>query len=166
MPVAITVTAATPEHTPAIVDLYEEMDRFYGATQVAPVAVRAAQVGQALFGDVPAGHMLLAWDGDQLVGGASYSFLWPAVGLTRSLFLKELYVLQTAQRRGVGKALMAALFEVAAKYECSRVEWMTDDGNGGARQFYAGLGHAVDQTKLFYRVEGAPLRGGLDGSAD
>jgi hypothetical protein len=54
----------------------------------------------------------------------------------------------------------------AAKYECSRVEWMTDDGNDGARQFYASLGHAEDSTKVFYRVQGAALRGGLLGKFD
>jgi hypothetical protein len=41
---------------------------------------------------------MLAWDGDDLAGFAAYSFLWPAVGLTRSLFLKELYVAEAARR--------------------------------------------------------------------
>ena len=35
-------------------------------------------------------------------GMASYSFLWPAAGLTRSLYLKELYVAQDWQRQGIG----------------------------------------------------------------
>src|SRR5260370_8786324 len=51
-----------------------------------------AQVAEALFTSPPAGYALLAWDGTQLAGLAAYSFLWPAVGLTRSLYLKELYV--------------------------------------------------------------------------
>jgi GNAT superfamily N-acetyltransferase len=40
---------------------------------------------------------------------ASYSFLWPAAGVTRSLYLKELYVAQDWQRQGIGKLLMDSL---------------------------------------------------------
>ncbi|MFI9597889.1 GNAT family N-acetyltransferase [Nonomuraea sp. NPDC052265] len=91
-------------------------------------------------------------DGEEPVGIASYSFLWPAEGLTRSLYLKELYVAESAQRRGVGTALMNALFDLAAKHECSRVEWTTDTGNSGAQHFYDELGQATLPTKLFYRT--------------
>jgi GNAT superfamily N-acetyltransferase len=58
---------------------------------------------------------------DRPVGIVSYSFLWPAEGLTRSLYLKEVCVAESARRRGVGTALMNALFELAAKHECRRV---------------------------------------------
>ena len=62
----------------------EEMDRFYGVTEFEPAKVRSAQVKARLFCDPPAAHVLLARDGDRIVGLASYSFLWPAVGLTQS----------------------------------------------------------------------------------
>jgi GNAT superfamily N-acetyltransferase len=121
----VTVTPAGPEHTTAVVALLEEMDRFYGATEFDPAEVRAQQVRQALFTDPPAAYALLAWDGGDLVGIASYSFLWPAAGLTRSLYLKELYVRAERQRSGIGSTLMRALFEVAVMQGCSRVEWTT-----------------------------------------
>ena len=54
--------------------------------------------------------MLLARDEDGVLAGfASYSFLWPAVGLTASLYLKELYVAASRQRHGVGTLLMQGL---------------------------------------------------------
>ena len=43
-----------------------------------------------VFGHHPAAHVFAAY-ADELVVFATYSFLWPAIGLTRSLFLKELY---------------------------------------------------------------------------
>jgi len=141
----------------AIATLLEQMDRFYGATGTEPLERRARQISDAIFSDPPAGHALLAWDDAQLVGIAAYSFLWPAVGLTRSLFLKELYVVRDHWRTGVGRLLMKGLFEVAAKHECSRVEWMTDLDNANAQQFYDALGFPQDPTKLFYRVQGQEL---------
>ena len=147
------VTPAEPKHVEDIATLLEELDAFYGATEVDPLDQRLRQIREALFGETNAGHALLAWDGPQLVGLAAYSFLWPAVGLTRSLFLKELYVVKSHQRQGIGKLLMEHLRELAIKHGCSRFEWMTEHTNAGAREFYASLDAPVDESKLFYRVE-------------
>jgi GNAT superfamily N-acetyltransferase len=129
------------------------MDRYYGATDLGPFDERTAQIRQALFGEAPAASALLAWHETDLVGMASYSFLWPAAGVTRSLYLKELYVAQRWQRQGIGKLLMDGLLTVAAKHGCSRVEWTTDRESEGAQRFYAKLGVPVNGGKLFYRVE-------------
>jgi GNAT superfamily N-acetyltransferase len=149
----VLVTPAEPVHTEAMTGLFEEMDRFYGDVSVGSRAERAEQITAALFGDVPAGAALLAWDAHELVGVAAYSFLWPAVGVTRSLYLKELYVGEAHRRGGVGRRLMDALFEVAVRHGCSRVEWTTDRPNTAAQQFYARIGAPVHEGKLFYRVE-------------
>ena len=85
---------------------------------------------------------------------ASYSFLWPAVGLTQSLFLKELYVRDAHRGHGVGRRLMERIFEVAAETGCSRVEWMTDRPNEAAQAFYAKVGCEPNTDKVFYRIEG------------
>ena len=86
------------------------------------------------------------------MGIASYSFLWPAAGVTRSLYLKELYVRQAARRRGVGKLLMDELTGVANLHHCSRIEWTTEPENADAQAFYATLGAEVFAGKVFYRV--------------
>lgn len=155
----IIIAEAEASDAPALARLAEEMDRFYGATESDPIDVRIRQINQALFHDHPTAHALLAWDDSKLVGLASYSFLWPAIGLTSSLYLKELYVAGTARRKGVGKLLMQRLHALAVERECSRVEWQTDLGNTDAQQFYADFGVPVDRSKLFYRVQGDALKG-------
>lgn len=152
------VTPAEPAHADAIATLADEMDRFYGATEVEPRDLRIRQIHDALFTSHPSAYALLAWDDDQLVGFAAYSFLWPAIGLTRSLFLKELYISETARRKGIGKLLMRTLQEIAATNDCTRFEWTTDQGNTDAQRFYAELGVPADASKLFYRVEAANFR--------
>jgi hypothetical protein len=53
---------------------------------------------------------------------------------------------------------MRHLYEIAVKHKCTRVEWTTDSGNLDAQRFYAELGVPVNESKLFYRVEGEELR--------
>ena len=133
--------------------LLEAMDRFYGTADAAPLDARGRPINEALFSPPPAAYALLAWDRAQAAGIAAYSFLWPAVGLSRSLYLKELYVAEAYRSRGIGKLLMQALFETAGKHGCSRVEWTTDTGNVGAQGFYEVLGVPKHPSKIFYRVE-------------
>lgn len=155
----ITLSPATRGDVDAMAALLEEMDRFYGATSVEPLDQRVRQISVALFSKPPAAQALLARDGSELVGIASYSFLWPAVGLTRSLYLKELYVAEAYRRQGVGKLLMRSLIGVATESGCSRIEWTTDTGNVEAQVFYDKLGVPALPSKLFYRVE--DVGGGL-----
>lgn len=103
-----TVVAAQPVHVDAIAALLEELDMFYGDTSVEPLDVRVRQINEALFGDPPLAYAVLAWDAETLVGLATYSVLWPAAGLTRSLYLKELYVVETARGAASGSSSWTA----------------------------------------------------------
>ncbi|MFC6883390.1 GNAT family N-acetyltransferase [Actinomadura yumaensis] len=148
----IEVVPATPAHTATVAELLGEMDQFYGASELEPISARLQHINTALFSDPPAGFALLAFEESAAVGIATYSFLWPAVGLTRSLYLKELYVREAHRRSGVGTTLMQALKDIAITHECSRIEWTTDEENLGAQSFYKELGFVRLATKLFYRL--------------
>ena len=148
------IAPAEPINVEAMALLLEEMDRFYGVTEFDPISQRAGQIAEALFANPPVAYALLAWEAGHPVGLASYSFLWPAVGLTRSLYLKELYVARSHRRMGVGRLLMQRIFAVAVRERCSRVEWATDDNNQAAQDFYAKLGFSIFPSKVDYRMEG------------
>jgi ribosomal protein S18 acetylase RimI-like enzyme len=154
----IRITHAEPKDAEALARLTEEMDHFYDVSEFESLEVRVRQIYEALFSNSPSAYSLLAWDSGSLIGFVSYSFLWPAVGLSRSVYLKELYVAKDARRRGIGKLLMQHLHGIAVKHGCSRVEWTTDTDNPGAQQFYAELGVRVKESKLFYRIEGEDLK--------
>lgn len=149
----VAVTAADPRDADAITELLHEMDRFYGATETEPRAARLPQIKAALFSSPPVAYSLLAWECEQLIGLAAYSFLWPAESVTSSLFLKELYVVQSHRRRGIGKLLIQHVGQLAIDNQCSRVEWVTDEDNADAQRFYEKLGAPRYPSKMFYRVE-------------
>lgn len=150
----IDVRAATAEDAVTVARLMNELDRFYGGTEVAPVECRAGQVKDAVFGGSSAAQVLLACDGDAAVGLATYSFLWPAEGVTASLYLKELFVVEASRCHGIGELLMRHLARIATQRGCSRMEWTTDSPNTQARAFYDRLGAPVQETKVFYRLDG------------
>ncbi|MEU1183527.1 cyclophane-containing RiPP N-acetyltransferase HaaN [Streptomyces sp. NPDC005820] len=150
-----TIRPARAGDLSALAVLIEEIERFYGATEIQPLEERRSQIKQALFGSPPLASALLVVDGrGDLVGMAAYSFLWPAAGSSHSLFLKELYVRDSLRRQGVGKLLMRRLQEIAEQRPgCSRLEWMTDSENDGARAFYRELGFEEFDGKIIYRFE-------------
>lgn len=150
----IRLATAVPGDEQAIASLLAELSQFYGDDPEGAPDQRAAQVRAVLFGDAPAPQVFLAWDGETLAGLASWSLLWPAAGLTTSLYLKELYVAESHRRRGVATALMDDLYRLAAGHGCSRVEWTTDAGNPGAQEFYEARGAKPKASKIFYRIDG------------
>jgi ribosomal protein S18 acetylase RimI-like enzyme len=133
--------------------LFLEMDEYYGEPVSETVVAKVDQINSVLFADPPLAYALLASDDDRLVGFAGYSFLWPAVNTTKSLYLKELYVSKESRRRGIGKMLMDELRKIAAESDCSRIEWTTDEENLEAREFYGQLGFSILPSKIFYRIE-------------
>lgn len=158
---SIRLADAAPGDEHAIAALLAELDEFYGDQPAGTPDQRAAQVSAVLFADVPAARALLAWDGDALAGFASWSMLWPAAGLTTSLYLKELYVAESHRRTGTGQALMDGLYRIAAERGCSRVEWTTDTDNPGAQAFYESLDVKPRTSKIFYRADGDAIRAPL-----
>lgn len=153
----INVRQATEHDAPAIVALLEGLDAFYGEAPVSTRDVREQQVRELLFGAVPVATVLLALEGADVAGIASFSILWPAAGVTHSLYVKELYVDDSFRRRGVGRQLMVRICAIAEQTGCSRVEWTTDQSNPTAQAFYQSLDVPVNPTKLNYRIDGNSL---------
>jgi GNAT superfamily N-acetyltransferase len=154
----ITLRDAESSDVAAIAGLLVELDHYYGATDVESAESRIPAVRDAIFGQHPAARVALAWKGPQLVGFAAFSYLWPAAGVTRSLYLKELYVVEECRKEGIGRLLLQYVCRIAIDAGCSRVEWTTDAANPDAQEFYAVLGVPQNRSKLFYRADGDTLR--------
>lgn len=157
-----TITDAQPHDARALADLLLEMDRFYGGEILESAETKVRHIKSVLFRSDPAAHVILAWEGRELAGMAAYTFLWPALRTTMSLYLKELYVRQSYRGSGTGRLLMRHLFKRAADDGCSRVEWTADEDNAEARRFYEKLGFPEHPSKIFYRAENLGALAGPD----
>ena len=139
----------------AVADLLGEMDLFYGEPFVEPKELKIDRMSEILFGSTPSARLVIArrHDSAPVAGIAAYSFLWPASGTTKSLYLKELYVASDYRRQGIARLLMEFLQEIVEAERCSRMEWTTDRDNLAAQRFYEAIGAAPRSDKLFYRQE-------------
>lgn len=96
--------------------------------------------------------MLLALEGDEGVGFATFAVLHPSTNHRGTLFLKDLYVVAARRGSGLGSRLLAELARIARARGCSRFDWTTESDNPGAQRLYDRLGaHRIDE-KIYYRV--------------
>lgn len=146
----VEISPATEADAEVISEILGEIEEYYGGQ---PTPGDVAQIRAALFSDRPVATVLLARDGAEVLGLASYSFLWPAAGADTSLYLKELYVREGARRRGVARKFMTELQAAAAAAGCSRIEWTADGDNPPALHFYEALGAEPRGGKVFYRAQ-------------
>jgi GNAT superfamily N-acetyltransferase len=72
------------------------------------------------------------------------------------LFLEDIFVAETARRRGIGRALMADLAAIALARDWRRINFRVLTWNP-AREFYHSLGFAHIEEWLPYRIEGEAL---------
>jgi GNAT superfamily N-acetyltransferase len=72
------------------------------------------------------------------------------------LFLEDIFVAEWARRRGIGRALMADLADIALARGWRRINFRVLTWNP-AREFYEALGSAHIDEWLPYRIEGAAL---------
>jgi ribosomal protein S18 acetylase RimI-like enzyme len=84
-------------------------------------------------------HLLLATEGGAAVGFVTgVEMTHPDKGT--EMFLYELAVAETSRNRGVGRALVVALGDMARERGCYGMWVLTDDGNPAALRAYAAAG--------------------------
>lgn len=87
----------------------------------------------------PTHHLLLAIEDDDAVGFVSgVEVTHPDKGT--EMFLYELAVAEAARNRGIGRALVGALAELARSRGCYGMWVLTDDQNPAALRAYAAAG--------------------------
>jgi len=141
-----------PADHSALAALMVEMQGHY-AVPCPPVEEILAGLGH-----VPAGvDILVAVEGDAVLGFASACNLYPGPGLKSGFFLKEIYVADSARGAGLGRALMQALAALAIERGHKRVDWTADADDRALLRFYESLGAIAQPKKVFYRLTGDAL---------
>ena len=66
---------------------------------------------------------------------------------TECCYLEDLYVDDTARGQGIGRQLIQHVYRFAAKQQCNRVYWVTQQGNTPARALYDSLATQTDMVQ-------------------
>jgi aminoglycoside 6'-N-acetyltransferase I len=98
-------------------------------------------------------HLAVALDAGCVVGMASaLHYVHPDKG--PEMWVNEVAVTVTHRRRGIGTALLHALFDVGRDLGCIQAWVLTDSDNRAARRLYAGVGgEAEAATMVSFRID-------------
>ncbi|MFE6200757.1 GNAT family N-acetyltransferase [Streptomyces sp. NPDC057838] len=151
------IRSATPNDIPEIRAMIRELAAYERAEEQARAT--GEQLREALFGERPAAHVLIAQDDGtgETVGFALWFPRFSTWTGNRGMHLEDLYVRPQARGSGQGKALLAALAAICRRNGYDRFEWVVLAWNTPAVDFYRSLGaEFLDEWKAC-RLSGEPL---------
>jgi GNAT superfamily N-acetyltransferase len=150
------ITAATPEDVPSLLELIRELARFERLEHEVETTVESLREG--LFGPLPAAGALLARSGSEIAGYALYFSTFCSFVGRPGLWLDDLYVRPPFRARGLGRQLLLAVARIALQRNCGRFEWIALNWNTTALDFYRKVGaRALDEWVLL-RMDDAGVR--------
>lgn len=115
-----------------------EAFEFYGDSNRLSAAELSRRL-RAHLGAQPGYEALLAEDDGDVVGFAIFAPVFWTIDCQIALFLKEIFVTESARKQGAGKRLMLALAEIAQSRDWTRLVWTVDRINRDAVGFYKTL---------------------------
>ena len=117
--------------------LWDGYNAFYGRAGETALPAEVTQMTWSRFFDAyePV-HALVAVDSGQLLGLAHFLFHRSTTQINPSCYLQDLFTDNTARGRGVGRALINAVYEQAKTAGSPRVYWQTHETNTTAMRLY------------------------------
>ena len=154
-PSAITISFATPEDVPAIVQLIHALADYEKLAH--EVTGNAAELNEHLFGDRAHIETLIARVDDVPVGFALFFHNYSTFLMKPGIYLEDLFVAPEYRGQGIGKLLLQRLGKLALERDCGRLEWNVLDWNQPAIDFYARMGAEIKPEWQLCRVTGSAL---------
>ena len=117
--------------------LWDGYNTFYGrfgATALDPEITRTTLA--RFFDPAEPVHALVAEAGERLVGLTHYLFHRSTTAIPMTCYLQDLFTDEAERGRGVGRALIEAVYTAAARAGSPRVYWQTHETNLVARALY------------------------------
>lgn len=152
---ALTIRFATIDDAPLILTLIRGLAEYERLVEEA--VVTEADIRNSLFGGRPAAEVLIAECGGDVAGFALFFHNYSTFLGRRGLYLEDLFVFPEYRGRGIGRALMARLANIAVERKCGRFEWWVLDWNAPSIRFYESLGARAMSEWTVYRLTGEPL---------
>ena len=137
MSAPLTVRDVLPEDFPEWKVLWDGYNAFYGRQGPTALRPEVTQMTWSRFFDAyePV-RALVAIDGGALVGITHYLFHRSTIQIAPTCYLQDLFTSTAARGRGVGRALIAAVYERAVAANAGRLYWHTHESNSTAMALY------------------------------
>ena len=112
----------------------------------------------ALFGPNPRVFCDIAEADGEPAGFALWFYNYSTFQGKPGIYLEDLYVRPQFRKKGIGKALLVHLAQLAVEQGCGRYQWQVLDWNTPSIEFYESLGAKVMKEWLTMRVSGESLQ--------
>ncbi|MFN6568935.1 GNAT family N-acetyltransferase [Dendronalium sp. ChiSLP03b] len=96
-----------------------------------------------LFGSSKYIEAILAEYAGQAVGFALFFHNYSTFLTKPGIYLEDVFVLPEYRRKGIGKALLKKVAQIAVERNCGRLEWTVLDWNEPAQAFYRSMGASI-----------------------
>ncbi len=133
----LTVRPVARQDYDAWLPLWDGYNKFYGRFGPTALPIEVTRMTWARFFDAyePV-HALVAESEGKLVGLVHYLFHRSTTLIEPNCYLQDLFTDERTRGKGVGRALIEAVYERARLAGCSRVYWLTHTTNATARRLY------------------------------
>lgn len=133
----ITIRNAVEDDFPQWQSLWEGYNAFYGRAGSTALASEVTQMTWSRFFDAyEPMHAIVAEVSGRLLGLAHFLFHRSTIQIAPTCYLQDLFTVQEARGKGVGRALINAVYERASTAGVPRVYWQTHATNDVAMQLY------------------------------
>ena len=112
---------------------------------------------QALFGPDRRARALLAFAGDAPVGFAVYFYTFSTFLGKAGIYLEDIFVEPEYRGKGIGRALLRRIAQIARDEDCGRVEWSVLTWNQPSIDFYHSLGAVTLEDWRMFRLAGEAI---------
>ncbi len=134
---AVTVREAVADDAATIVALVHQFEHEEGKNAA---RLTVADVLAHAFGEQPRFRVLIAERAGRTLGYAMFYPSYDSEYAARGFYLQDLFVVPGARKRGVGRALMAAVARACLADGGLYVFWNALEANRAARAFYRRIG--------------------------
>jgi GNAT superfamily N-acetyltransferase len=152
---SLRIEPAREQDVPVILDFIRQLAEYEKLSDA--VVATEDSLRATLFSDRPYAEVLIAlWD-EVPVGFALFFHNYSTFLARPGIYLEDLFVNPSARGRGIGKALLTRLAEIAIERNCGRVEWSVLDWNTPSIEFYRRMGARPLDEWTTFRLTGESL---------
>ena len=149
------IRGATPDDVGAIVEMIHALAEFEHAADECTVTEK--HMATALFGATPTVHGHVAEVDGEIAAMALWFVNFSTWDGVAGIYLEDLFVRPDFRRRGLARALLAALAGECVERGYTRLSWAVLNWNVDAIELYDGVGGQPQREWTTYRLSGSRL---------
>ncbi|MBE9192152.1 GNAT family N-acetyltransferase [Gloeocapsopsis crepidinum LEGE 06123] len=148
----LTLRPATPDDVSVLFHLIQALAEYEKLTHAVTGSAEALE--EHLFSAQPYVEAIIAEVQGKAAGFALFFHNYSTFLTQPGIYLEDLFVLPEYRRKGIGKALIKYLAQLAVERGCGRLEWSVLDWNEPAIAFYNRMGASILPDWRICRVSG------------